>query len=245
VLVPWLLGWKEPGVAFDAILHLGTLLAVIAFFWRDLLQLLKGAALSVKERSLADDPWRKVAWLILLGTVPAAVIGFLLQDFFEALFSAPAWVAVLLIITGVILAVTERWGGQRLKMHDLGWLDAVLIGLAQAAAIAPGISRSGATIGAGLWRGLEREAAARLSFLLATPIILGTGLFKLKELSNAAGASGSAAALLVGFVVAAISGFLSIKLLLRYLQRRRLYPFAAYCWAVGATTLALSLLCIR
>jgi undecaprenyl-diphosphatase len=245
VLVPWLLHWENPGLAFDAMLHLGTLLAVVAFFWRDLVDLAVGGALSVKERSLGDEPRRRVAWLIVLGTIPAAVIGFALEDVFERLFSAPIAVGVLLVVTGGLLAASERWGRRRLKMRELTWMDALLIGLGQALAIAPGISRSGATISAGLWRGLQREASARYSFLLATPIILGAGLFKLKDLLDAGLLHNSPLALLTGFLAAAVSGFVSIKLLLRYLQRRRLYPFAAYCWAAGAATLLLSLLSLR
>jgi undecaprenyl-diphosphatase len=242
VLVPWLLNWDDPGLAFDAVLHLGTLCAVIAFFWRDLKELVVGGLLSIKERSLAGEPRRKIAWLILLGTIPAAVIGFALEDFFEALFAAPLSVGILLLVTGVLLTVAERWGRRSLEMQELTWLDALMIGLGQAVAIAPGISRSGATISAGLWRGLQREAAARYSFLLATPIILGAGLLKLKDLWEASLLSLSPLALLAGFLAAAISGFLSIRFLLGYLQKRGLYPFAVYCWAVGLGSISLALL---
>ncbi len=245
VLMPWLLHWENPGVAFDAMLHLGTLLAVVAFFWRDLAELVKGGALSIKERSLAGDPRRKLAWLMVVGTMPAAVLGFALEDVFEALFAAPLWVGILLLITAVFLAASERWSRRRLDMQGLGWLDAVLIGLAQAAAIAPGISRSGATIAAGLWRGLQREAAARYSFLLATPIILGTGLVQLKDLAQTGLLTGSPVALLTGFLAAAASGFRSIGLLIRYLHRGNLYAFAANCATIGVGTLVLVLLSLR
>lgn len=245
MLVPWLLGWDDPGLAFDAMLHLGTLFAVTAFFWQDLMELIMGGVLSVKERSLANEPRRKVAWLIVLGTVPAAVIGFILEDFFEALFAAPLWVGVLLLVTGVLLTVGEKWGRRILEMQELTWLDAIIVGLGQALAIAPGISRSGATISAGLWRGLRREAAARYSFLLATPIILGAGLFKLKELWEAPTLSFSSLVLLTGFLSAAASGFLSIKFLLAYLRKRSLCPFAVYCWAVGAGSISLALVSLR
>ncbi len=245
VLVPWLLNWDNPGVAFDAMLHLGTLFAVIAFFWRDLAELIIGGVLSIKERSLADEPRRRMAWLILLGTIPAALIGFALEDFFEALFAAPLWVGILLLVTGAMLAVSERWGRRALEMQQLTWLDALIVGLAQALAIAPGISRSGATISAGLWRGLQREAAARYSFLLAIPVILGAGLFKLKDLWEAPLFAYSPLTLLAGLLAAAASGFLSIKFLLSYLQKRGLYPFAMYCWAVGVLSIALVLLSLR
>ncbi|MCJ7620468.1 MAG: undecaprenyl-diphosphate phosphatase, partial [Anaerolineae bacterium] len=185
VLVPWLLHWEHTGLAFGALLHLGTLVAVVAFFWRDLWRLVVGGLLSVKERSLAGDPVRKMAWLIVLATLPAALLGFLLEDFFESLFGQPFWVGILLVVTGGLLAASERWSGRRLEITELGWLDALVVGLGQAIAIAPGISRSGATISAGLWRGLGREAAARFSFLLSVPVILGAGLFELKDVLDA------------------------------------------------------------
>lgn len=130
-------------------------------------------------------------------------------------------------------------------MTELGWVDALVVGLGQAIAIAPGISRSGATISAGLWRGLPREAAARFSFLLSVPVILGAGLFELKDVFHAPLVSDSPLTLPVGFAAATVSGFLSIRFLLRYLQARKLYPFAAYCWTVGLLTVLFSVLGIR
>lgn len=238
VIVPWLLEWRDPGLAFDAVLHLGTLFAVGAFFWRDLAELIIGAALSIKERSLADEPRRKIAWLILLGTLPATVIGFTLEDFFEVLFATPLWVGILLVVTGVLLMLGEKLSRRDLEVHEMSWLDAIIVGLGQALAIAPGMSRSGATISAGLWRGLRREDAARYSFLLAVPIILGAGLFKLKDVWGAPLFSSSPLVLCAGFLAATISGFLTIKFFLGYLRKRGLYPFAIYCWAMGlASTL--------
>lgn len=245
VLVPWLLQWPSPGLAFDAMLHLGTLLAIVAFFWRDITQLVVGGILSIKERSVGDDPRRRMAWLIVLGTIPAMVLGFAFEDFFEGLFGAPLWVGVLLLVTGALLVVGERLSQRSLEVHELNWSDALLVGLGQALAIAPGISRSGATISAGLWRGLRREDAARYSFLLAAPIVFGAGVFKIKDLWGASVTSGSLLPLVVGFLAATISGFLSIRFLLAYLRHRSLYPFAAYCWAVGAASVVIALLSLR
>lgn len=245
VLVPWLLGWENHGLAFDAMLHLGTLAAVVAFFWQDLRELMVGALLSIKERSLAGDPRRKMAWCIVLGTLPAALLGFGFEDFFEALFAAPVYVGILLLVTGALLAISERRGQMALGLDQVGWLDALVVGLGQALAIAPGISRSGATMSAGLWRGLRREAAARFSFLLSIPIILGAGLYKLKDLWGTPLAVESPVALLAGFLAAAISGFLSIRFLLGYLRYGRLYPFAVYCWAAGLVTLLIAAFSLR
>jgi undecaprenyl-diphosphatase len=245
VLVPWLLGWENLGLAFDTMLHLGTLTAVVVFFWDDLRGLVAGALFSLKERSLAGDPRRKLAWCIVLGTVPAAVLGFAFEDLFEALFAAPVYVGILLLATGVLLIIGERLGQKALGLDQLGWADALLVGLGQALAIAPGISRSGATMSAGLCRGLHREAAARFSFLLSTPIILGAGVYKLKDLWGMPLAAESPLPLLFGFLAAAITGFLSIRFLLGYLRRKSLYPFAAYCWAVGLVTLLLAVFAVR
>jgi undecaprenyl-diphosphatase len=181
----------------------------------------------------------------VLGTIPAALLGFAFEDWFEALFAAPVYVGILLIVTGVLLSLSERWSKKTLDLDRLGWLDALIVGLGQALAIAPGISRSGATMSAGLWRGLHREAAARFSFLLSTPIILGAGIYKLKDLWGTPLGVSSPVALLCGFLAAAISGFLSIRFLLRYLRSRSLYPFAAYCWGAGLVTLLLAVFSVR
>ena len=245
VLVPWLLDWQNPGLAFGAMLHLGTLLAVVAFFWRDLRDLVVAGVMNLKERSLAGKPHRRMVWLIVIGTLPAAVLGLALEDFFEALFGAPMWVGLLLAGTGTLLAVSERGSRRRLHMLELGWVDALVVGLGQAIAIAPGISRSGATISAGLWRGLRREEAARFSFLLSIPIIFGAGLFELKDLLGTSWVVESPLTLAIGFTSAAISGFLSIRFLLGYLRTRSLYPFAIYCWAAGLLSILLAVLVIR
>jgi undecaprenyl-diphosphatase len=258
VLVPWLLGWPEPGLVFDTIVHWGTLLAILAVFWRDLLALARAWARSLVERNPSgralrlrsgqasgrslDQTEARLAWLIIVGTLPAALMGFFLEDFFKSLFSSPGWVAALLLATGAILAVSERLGKRQRSLGDLGWLDSVLIGLAQGLAIAPGISRSGATIATGLLRGVKREAAARFSFLLATPIIFGAGLLQLLELFQAGTVGAWWQPLVVGFLVAAISGYLCIKFLLTYLQQGKLYVFAAYCWLAGIASLTVFLM---
>lgn len=241
VLVPWLLGWDEPGLVFDTVLHLGTLLAVLAYFWRDWWRLI-AAWLRGLARWRWDDPDARLVWILVVGTIPAAVLGFLLEDFFESLFGQPAWVAVFLLVTAVLLALSERLGRRLHQMAALRWPDALLIGLGQALAIAPGISRSGATIAAGLGRDLDRPAAARFSFLLATPIILGAGAFKLLDLLALPDPLAQLPVLAAGFLAAALSGYLCIWGLLRYLQRGRLYPFAVYCALAGSAALAVALL---
>jgi undecaprenyl-diphosphatase len=240
VLVPWLLGWESPGLAFDAVVHWGTALAVVAYLWRDWLALIQATLRSIQQRSLAD-PTARLAWFIVLGTIPAALIGYLLEDFFEGLFARPVAAAAFLLVTAAFLTASERLGRRERGLDTLTWPDALLVGLAQALAIFPGISRSGATIAGGLARGLKRESAARFSFLLATPIILGAGLFKMLDLAQEGNLAAQVPTLVVGFLAAAVVGFGCIHFLLRYLQRRRLYPFAVYCAVVGIACLLVAL----
>lgn len=244
VLVPWLLGWKDPGLTFDAVVHWGTALAVIAYFWREWLALVQAVFQSIRQRSIAD-PKARLALLIIVGTVPAALIGYALEDFFEQMFSRPAAAAAFLLVTATLLSISEWLGHRETDLGQMTWLDAILIGLGQTLAIFPGISRSGTTIAAGLARGLKREPAARFSFLLATPVILGAGAFKLLDLAQAGDLAGQIPTLIVGFVGAGIVGFGCIHFLLRYLQRRRLYPFAIYCVAAGIICLIVAVTGLR
>ena len=177
-----------------------------------------------------------------MGTLPGALIGYLLADFFEEMFARPGAAAFCLLLTAAILTASEYFGRRERDLDTLAWPDALIIGLAQALAIFPGISRSGATISAGLARGLRREPAARFSFLLATPIILGAGLLQVVDLAQAGGLAEQTPALILGFVTAATVGFGCIHLLLRYLQRHRLYPFAIYCAVAGFVCLLVALI---
>lgn len=240
VLVPWALRWESPGLLFDTVLHWGTLLAVVVYFWADLWSLARAWVDSIARRKV-DTPQAWLVWLILLATVPAAVIGYLFGDFFEGLFSAPSAVSGFLLVTGLILAAAEWAYPRTRKVDTLRLGDAVIVGLAQAAAIAPGLSRSGLTIAAGIFRGLGRESAARFSFLLSVPIILGAGL---SQMVHAVATPGATAwfPLVLGFASAAISGYLAIHFLLGFVRRRRFWPFAAYCWAVGLAALVANVL---
>lgn len=232
VLVPWLLGWDKASLTFDTIVHLGTLVAVVIYFQRDIWQITRGVLVTLQQRNLAD-PDGRLGWLIALGCVPAALFGLLLEDFFESLFGAPLIVSCLLLITGLILLLSEKISQRLRQLEGIGVKDSLLIGLAQAAAIAPGISRSGATIAAGLALNIDREAAARFSFLLALPIILGAGLLKLKDTLAEGVTSSEIGILVIGFVVAAVSGYACIYFLLAYIRRHSLYIFTAYCWLFG------------
>ncbi len=241
VLVPWLLNWDSPGLLFDTMVHWGTLLAVVIFFREDLFRLIAAAARSLIRRSLAD-PDARLAWGIVIGTAPAAALGYLLEGQFEALFLNFRAVSGFLLATALLLFISERWSRQQRELREASLMDALWIGLAQAIAIAPGISRSGATIAAGLGRGLRREAAARFSFLLAMPAILGAGLLQLAQVAAGSDTNLDVWSVAIGFLASAITGYLCIRFLLRYLQRGRLYGFAAYCALAGLSGLALSFL---
>jgi undecaprenyl-diphosphatase len=241
VLVPWLLGWPPPGLVFDTVVHWGTLVAVLAYFWHDVMALVRAWGRSLARRNLSE-PEARIAWLIIVGTIPAALMGYLWEDFFESLFAAPIWAAGLLLVTGLILALSEWLGKRRKEAHQLTFLDSIIIGIAQGCAIAPGISRSGATMAAGIFRGLKRETAARYSFLLATPIIFGAGLLKLLDLFEMENATAHLPPLILGFLAAAISGYVCIRFLLSYLQQGKLYAFAIYCWLAGGACLVIAAL---
>ncbi len=241
VLIPALLGWSDPGLAYSAVVHLGTLLAVVLYLRADIAALITGWFRSVRLRRI-DSSQGRLAWLLIISAIPAGLIGFLLNDFFESLFGAPVAVASLLLVTGLFLFVSDLRGRQARALTDITWRDAALIGLAQGLAVAPGISRSGSTIAAGVFRGLHRDDAARFSFLMAIPVIVGAGGYELLKAVLAGLSNLQGITLLVGFVAALVSGYLAIWLFLSYLRKHSVRPFAYYCWAVGALFLVLTAL---
>ncbi len=244
-LIPWFMGWGPSGLLFDTMLHWGTLLAVTLVFWRDFLALIGAWFNSIRRRSLAD-PNARLAWFIIVGSIPAVVLGFLFDDFVESLFTEAQMVGLFLLITAIILAVAELVAGrlQHPRMLDqMNWLDSILIGLAQAFALLPGISRSGSTIAMGLGRGIRRDLAARFSFLLGTPVIFGAGLLQLVDVltSDASALTNQWIPIVAGFIAAAIAGTVAINFLLRYLRNHSLYIFSAYCTVLGLVTIVWSL----
>ncbi len=241
-LVPWWLGLDDPPLLFDVVVHLGTLMAVLVYFWRDWLTLLQAGITALRTRTL-QDPDARLLLLLVIGTIPAALAGVLLDDVFEAAFAEPRAVALFLLVTAGLLVLSERRYASTRSLSDLNLPDSLVIGVAQAFAIFPGISRSGSTIAAGILRGLPRTAAARFSFLLATPIIIGAGLKQAFDVltGSVALANDLIGPLILGFLAAAVVGFLSIWFLMRLLQRWRLYGFAAYCAAFGTLSLLVAL----
>jgi len=239
VIVPHFFGWKQPFLFFFVVLHLGTLVAVSCYFRSELIKLFLAFINSIRTRSIEDDPFARLAWFIVLGTIPAAVLGYLFNDFFEGLFKSPYAVSCALLITGFIMILSERLSKQEREMNKITLADSLIIGIAQALAIAPGISRSGITISTGLLKGFKREPAARFSFLLSFPIILGVFVRELIKVGFSI-KSAEVIPLLAGFLASAVSGYLCIKYLLQYLQNRKLTVFAYYCFGLGVLTIILN-----
>ena len=236
-LAPWIAGWPEGGLisslSFDVFLHLGTLVALLGYFARDWLRLLGAAVASIRERRIGTDPDRRLAWLLILATIPAALIGFVGEEWINKVLHADndgvrLAIAGFVVVGAVGLWLADRLGSRRREIDGLDPPSAVAIGLSQALALLPGISRSGATISTGLALGLTREAAARFSFLLATPITLGAGLYGSRHLLEVSHTGDEWLAIGVGFVAAAVSGMLAIGFLLSWLRHRSVTVFSVY-----------------
>jgi undecaprenyl-diphosphatase len=243
ILVPRLLGWDNAflnSAAFDVMLHVGTLIALVGYFARDLVRLLVAFLASLRDRTLAGDPERRLAWLLLVSVIPAAALGAALESFFDTYFRERlALVAVFLVVGAGVLWLAERQGRRERGLLQMRLRDAIIIGAAQALALFPGVSRSGITIAAGLFLGLQRAAAARFAFLMAVPVIAGAGLWKARELIGVpAGVADEPAVLLSGMVAAAISGVLAIGLLLRLLRGHSTGLFIAYRLVFAAVVFA-------
>lgn len=233
VLLPAALGWESPTLVFDATVHLATLIAVMAVFWRDVGTLIVGWWKGLWDRRPLETVESRIAWWIVVGTIPGVLAGVFLESTFESFFSEPKAVGGFLLGTALLLVLADILGRHQRGFTDITWWNALIIGVGQAASISPGLSRSGTTISVGVFCGLSREAAARFSFILAIPIILGAGLANLVQLVKYGDVSTEAPALIVGFLAAAISGYTAIRFLLAYLRKRRLYPFAVYCVLIG------------
>ena len=238
IIVPFVFGWDDPfitSLAFSVMLHIGTLLALLVYFRADWFRLVPAGLAAIRDRSFRADPDRRLAWLLVAATIPAAVAGFLLNDLIATAFRAPGLVVVTLVAGAAILWLADRWGARTKGVEDVTFPLAIGLGAAQALALVPGISRSGISISAARFAGLDREAAARFSFLMATPITAGAALFEVRKLATGeAGVTVSLGPLVVGMIAAFVSGTLAIGFLLRYLRTRSLNVFVAYRMAVAA-----------
>jgi undecaprenyl-diphosphatase len=249
VVLPRLFGWNihqnDPYfLTFLVATHLATALVLLGFFWKDWVRVVKGLWRSLRLREIrADDVDARLGWLLVAGTIPVGIIGVVLQEPLRKLFASPSIAAAFLIVNGVALLLFERLrrrapapgdylGDTDERIAKLSWRQAIAVGTSQAAALIPGISRSGFSMGGGLFVGLSNEDAARYSFLLATPVILAAAVLKLPELAGSQGNGVRGQALVAG-LCAAVTTFFAVKFLLRYFQSNRLTPFGYYCIGMG------------
>jgi undecaprenyl-diphosphatase len=237
IVVPALLGWDDAflnSLAFSVMLHLGTLVALLAYFREDWARLIPAGLAAARDRSFRGDGERRLAWLLVASTIPAALVGVVFNDLIENQFRQIGLVALMLVVGGGILFVADRVGRRSRAIADITFPVAVAIGAAQALALIPGISRSGISISAGRLAGLDREAAARFAFLMATPITAGAIAFEARRLvTGEAGVEVSIAPLVIGMIASLLSGLAAIHLMLRYLRTRSLDVFVWYRFALA------------
>ena len=250
ILVPWLLGWKPEGLVFDVSLHVGTAVAVLACFWKDWVMLAREFIGGLLERDPLGNPQRRLAWFLVVGTLPAAIVGILFEKHVEETLRSPLVTVVTLVALAVLLYVADRRGRRQRSLKDFTWGDSIWIGLSQALALIPGVSRSGITISTAMLRDADRASAARFSFLLATPVIAGAGIIEGWHLVKAAHAPALVAVgtlsnplaikwavLAIGIFCSAATGFLCIRGFLRYLRTGSFVPFVIYRLILAAIVL--------
>lgn len=229
----------QSSLAFDTFLHLGSLLAVLWFFRGDIVQMLKSWWLSIGDilqgrfkEGFDEDPYKRLAWYVILATVPVALAGVLFEDAVDALFAGALYVpAFFLFVTGTILYLSQRMASGEINFRTVSKKEALFMGLGQACAVLPGLSRSGTTIAAGLVIGLDKEFAAKFSFILSIPAIFGAFVLQLKDIGSSLDAN--FLPVILGFVAAFVAGYVAIKWMLDLIQKKNLDIFAYYCWAVG------------
>ena len=250
ILVPWLFNWHflldnpDLNKTFDVALHLGTFVAVLVYFWREVGKLIAAWVRSIGRRSLAD-PMAKLAWLLLVSTIPAAIVGVVLESFIEDRLGKPWIIAVAMIVFAGVMYLIDHIARLDRELDSLTWFDAVLIGCAQALALCPGVSRSGITMMTGMLLRLDRESAARYSFLLSIPVIGGAAAYKALEVAKNGLPSGTATPFLVGMISAALSGLVAIWFVLAYLKRHNFNLFVLYRIVIGVAVLILIVAGVR
>jgi len=243
ILIPWLFGWDDQGLTFDVALHAGTLLAVLIYFGREWWRIISGYVKGVLNRSAPQNAEGRLMPILVVATIPAAVAGVLLEDYAESAFRNPLLVAGQLILVSFVIWGADHRAKNGRPVTEPRWLDGIWVGFSQALAIIPGTSRAGITISAGLFRGFSREAAARFSFLLATPIIAGATVKKAYEVWRDGFPGGDTATdYLLGAGVAFLVGYAVIALFLRYLRTRTLKIFVAYRMVIGVIIVAVDLI---
>lgn len=240
VITPYLLGWEFNNQAefiFDVLVQLGTMLAVITYFWHDLAGILRAFIIGIWHRKPFAQLQARLGWLLIIASIPAALAGVLFKDMVEQAFSSPLATALFLILTAGFLVLAEILGNRVRQLEHITWLDALVIGIFQAVSLFPGVSRSGSTITGGMLRNLDRRSAARFSFLMSVPVMLGAGALTTLDLFQVPNFTAQLPTLVLGFVTAAVVGYLSIRWLLGYLTRHSLFAFAIYCLVLSAVVM--------
>jgi undecaprenyl-diphosphatase len=241
VIIPKLLGWQIPAqeaFIFDVLVQVATLLAVIAYFWPELLTIIKAFFTGLVRGAPFEDPFARLGWYLILATIPAGLIGLTIKDLVEQAFNSLAAAGFFLLVTAGLLLLAERLGNRTRKMDRLNWVDAIWIGLFQAFAIFPGVSRSGATMTGAMIRGLERPSSARFSFMMSIPIMLAAGLSASVDLLSIPNLMSVLPVFIPGFITAAVVGYISIRWLIRYLAHHPLTIFSVYCAVIGLIAIA-------
>lgn len=229
VLVPWLLGWEKAPFVFDVLVQMGTLFGLIVYYWRDLLDVAKAMLRGIVDKAPFATKDARYGWYVGLATIPAAVCGLLFEDVVESMFTSARVAMFFLLLTGVLLVLGERFGSRRREGSSLTAKDAVVIGAFQALALFPGVSRSGSTIAGGMLLGLDRPGAARFSFLMSIPVMVGAGVLASRKLfASPEVLVELGLPVAVGFLTAAVSGYFVIRWFLGFLRMRSLYWFAGY-----------------
>lgn len=236
VLVPYILGWKfakSQAFIFDVLVQWGTLFAVFVYFWRDLTAIASGFIKALAAGTPFSTEDARMGWYLILATVPAVVVGLACKDLIEAAFSSARATGFFLLITAALLVLAEVAGKRNRSMEQVTWFDTLWIGFSQVLALLPGVSRSGATIAGGMTRNLDRSSAARFSFLMSVPVMVGAGTLAFKDLFTLPTADSFLLPLFIGFFTALISGYIAIRWLISYLSKHSLYVFAGYCLVLG------------
>ena len=239
-LLPLIFGMGESGINEIIIAHQGTLLAVLIYFFKDIVAIIRGVLRGLSESNPLGNVEARLGWFIVISSIPAAVVGLLFEEQFETVFANPRFAAFFLIVTALLLVIGESLLSGRKSVEEMTFVDAIVIGIFQMFALFPGVSRSGSTIVGGLTRGLNRELAARYSFLMSIPVIAGAGLLGLLDLAQAENIAEQLPSLIAVFWTSGLVGYACIAFLMNWLKDRSLYPFAIYCAIFGASYLVYS-----
>ncbi len=245
IIVPWLTKWEAQGIAFDVALHVGTAISVLGFFWKDWIRLARETVKGLSERRPLANSDRKLAWFLVVATIPAVIAGLLFEDAIKtSLRSSPLVTVFTLIVFAVLLYIADKKGKKNRTIGSFRWADSIWIGLSQALALIPGVSRSGITMTTALWRNSDRTSAARFSFLLSTPVIVGAGCLEgfqlVRSMLDPVGSMVEEQwyVLLTGVLFSTVTGFLCIRYFLRYIRNRSFTPFVVYRIFLAGVVLA-------